>query len=285
MTRKIEKAGLVIKPHAPNIENILVEVRRLLEGKGIACILEEVASLRLREHSGVRREDLPARVDLVVVLGGDGTLLSIAAPAARSGVPVLGVNLGRLGFLTEVPLDEISLALDAYLAGNEEIVNSRSLLETRYRGQTYLCLNDVVINKGAVARMIQLALWINDKEIAVLKADGLIISTTTGSTAYALSAGGPIVDPHIPAVILAPICPHTFSFRPMVVSADSRVRIQLLTAGEEVYLTLDGQRGVPLAKNDIVEAGCSGLKLKLISSPRRNYFDLIRDKLGWGALK
>ena len=285
MTRKIEKAGLVIKPHAPNIENILVDVRRLLEGKGIACILEEVASLRLREHSGVRREDLPARVDLIVVLGGDGTLLSIAAPAARSGVPVLGVNLGRLGFLTEVPLDEISLALDAYLAGNEEIVSSRSLLETQYRGQTYLCLNDVVINKGAVARMIQLALWINDKEIAVLKGDGLIISTTTGSTAYALSAGGPIVDPHIPAVILAPICPHTFSFRPMVVSADSRVRIQLLTAGEEVYLTLDGQRGVPLAKNDIVEAGCSGLMLKLISSPRRNYFDLIRDKLGWGVLK
>ena len=285
MKRKVEKAGLVIKPHAPNIENILVEVRRLLEAKGIACILEEVASLKLGEHSGIRREDLPARVDLVVVLGGDGTLLSIAAAAARSGVPVLGVNLGRLGFLTEVSLDEMSLAVDVYLAGGEEIVSSRSLLEATHKGQAFHCLNDVVINKGAVARMIQLALWIDDKEIAVLKADGLIISTTTGSTAYALSAGGPIVHPLIPAVVLAPICPHTFTFRPMVVSSESRIRTQLLTAGEEVYLTLDGQRGVPLAKNDIIEAARSRLELQLISSPGRNYFDLIRDKLGWGVFK
>jgi len=285
MKRTIEKAGLVIKPHAPDIENILVDVRRTLEAKGILSILEEVAALKLREHSGVRREDLPAKVDLIVVLGGDGTLLSVAASAARNSVPVLGVNLGRLGFLTEVPLDEMSLALDAYLAGSDEIVSSRSLLEAKCHGQTYLCLNDVVINKGAVARMIQLALWIDDKEIAVLKADGLIVSTTTGSTAYALSAGGPIVHPQIPAVILAPICPHTFAFRPMVVSSDSRIRIQLLTAGEEVYLSLDGQRGVALAKNDFVEAGRSGLELKLISSPRRNYFDLIRNKLGWGVFK
>jgi NAD+ kinase len=283
MGKKIETAGIVIKPHAPNIDEILRDLMRGLEERKIACLLEDVAARKLLLRDGLPREELPGRVDLMIVLGGDGTLLSIAHLAAQRNVPVLGVNLGRLGFLTEVPTDEIYLTLDAFLAGHEEVISPRLLLEAGCRGKSYYCLNDVVINKGAVARMIQIGIWIDDKEIAALKADGLIVSTPTGSTAYSLSAGGPIVQPYVPALLLSPICPHTLSFRPMVVASSSRIRLQLLTAGEEVYLTLDGQRGITLGKNDIIEIKRAEFALQLLSSPRRNYFDLLKEKLAWAT--
>jgi NAD+ kinase len=280
--KKIERAGLVIKPHAPDIKKILQELIQYLEKRGIECVLEELASDKLKRKEGISREDLPDKVDLVVVLGGDGTLLSIAHLAAQKQVPVLGVNLGSLGFLTEVPLSEMFLTLDSFFEGNKEIISSRRLLKVKSKGKIYYCLNDVVINKGALARMIQFIIWIDDKEIATLRADGFIISTPTGSTAYSLAAGGPIIKPYIPAVILAPICPHTLSFRPMVISSDSKIKVKLLTAGEEVYLTLDGQRGDLLVKNDIVNIEPAPFELQLISSPKRNYFDLLQEKLGWG---
>lgn len=280
--KKIERAGLVIKPHAPDIKKILQELIQYLEKRGIECVLEELASDKLKRKEGISREDLPDKVDLVVVLGGDGTLLSIAHLAAQKQVPVLGVNLGSLGFITEVPLSEMFLTLDSFFEGNKEIISSRRLLKVKSKGKIYYCLNDVVINKGALARMIQFIIWIDDKEIATLKADGFIISTPTGSTAYSLAAGGPIIKPYIPAVILAPICPHTLSFRPMVISSDSKIKVKLLTAGEEVYLTLDGQRGDLLVKNDIVNIEQAPFELQLISSPKRNYFDLLQEKLGWG---
>jgi len=280
--KKIERVGLVIKPHAPDIKNILQELIRYLEKRGIVCVLEGLAADKLKREKGIAREDLPGKVDLVVVLGGDGTLLSIAHLAAQKSVPVLGVNLGSLGFLTEVPLNEMFLTLDSFFKGNQEIISSRRLLRAKFKGKTYYCLNDVVINKGALARMIQFIIWINDKEIAILRSDGLIISTPTGSTAYSLAAGGPIIKPYIPAIILAPICPHTLSFRPMVISSNSKIKVKLLTAGEEVYLTLDGQRGDLLVKNDIVNIEEAPFELQLISSPKRNFFDLLKEKLGWG---
>jgi len=280
--KKINRIGIVVKPHAPEIERILKELMCYLEKKGIDCILEEVVARKLGKDGGVRRESIPEKVDFVIVLGGDGTLLSIAHLAAQKNVPVLGVNLGSLGFLTEVPLEEMFLALDSYLGGNDKIVSNRRMLEAVANGKVYYCLNDVVINKGALARMIKCAIWIDEKAIATVRADGIIISTPTGSTAYSLSAGGPIIQPYIPAIIIAPICPHTLSFRPMVISLKSRVKIQLLTAGEEVFLTLDGQRGDLLKKNEVVEIKSSNLELSLISSPKRNYFDLLKDKLGWG---
>lgn len=280
--KKINRIGIVVKPHAPKIERILKELMCYLEKKGIDCILEEVIARKLGKDGGVRRESIPEKVDFVIVLGGDGTLLSIAHLAAQKNVPVLGVNLGSLGFLTEVPLEEMFLALDSYLGGNDRIVSNRRMLEAVAKGNVYYCLNDVVINKGALARMIQCAIWIDEKAIATVRADGIIISTPTGSTAYSLSAGGPIIQPYIPAIIIAPICPHTLSFRPMVISLKSRVKIQLLTAGEEVFLTLDGQRGDLLKKNEVVEIKSSNLELSLISSPKRNYFDLLKEKLGWG---
>ncbi len=279
--RDIERVGFVIKPHAPDIEKILDELINYFKERKIEYLLEDEAARKLKEKRGISREKLPDKVDLVIVLGGDGTLLSIAHLAAQKDVPVLGVNLGSLGFLTEVPLDEMYLTLDSFLGGEEKIISPRRMLEASFKGRIYYCLNDVVINKGALARMIQCAIWIDDKEIATLRADGLIISTPTGSTAYSLAAGGPIIQPYIPAIIIAPICPHTLSFRPMVISSDSRIKVQLLT-GEEVYLTLDGQRGDSLAENDEVEVKRSDLELRLISSPKRNYFDLVHEKLGWG---
>jgi NAD+ kinase len=283
MKRKVKRAGIVVKPHAVGTEKNLRSVIQYLRAKRITPVLEDAAARKLLQKGGISRDELPGVVDLVIVLGGDGTLLSVAHLAAVAGVPVVGVNLGRLGFLTEVPTDELFVTLDAYLAGDESIVHQRLLLQAGSRGKTYLCLNDVVINKGAMARMIQMAIQIDGREIAALKSDGLIVATPTGSTAYSLSAGGPIIQPHVPALVLSPICPHALSFRPMVVSSDSKIQLRLLTAGEEVYLTLDGQRGMLLGKDDVVEIERSPSALSLVSSPRRNYFDLLKEKLSWAT--
>ncbi len=280
--RAIERVGFVIKPHAPEVDSVLRQLAAYFGDRGTVCRFEAVAAERLGLEPGYPREAIPAEVDLVIVLGGDGTLLSIAHLAAESQVPVLGVNMGSLGFLTEVPLNEMFLTLDAYLDGNEDIVSPRQMLEVRAQGEVFHCLNDIVIHKGAMARMIQCAIWIDQKPVSIPRSDGLIISTPTGSTAYSLSAGGPIIQPYIPAIIIAPICPHTLSFRPMVISSQSMIRIQILSEGEKTYLTLDGQRGNLMQKDETVEVRTSDLKLILISSPQRNYFDLLQEKLGWG---
>jgi NAD+ kinase len=280
--KMIKRAGVVIKPHAPGVEQVLTGLMRMLKKRGIECLLDEAAAGKIGRRDGIKRESLPGMVDLVVVLGGDGTLLSVAHLAAVAGVPVLGVNMGRLGFLTEVPVRELPLTLEALCAGSKDIVSFRSMLAVRCRGDVHLCLNDAVINKAVLARMIQVTIRVDDKEVATAKADGLIVSTPTGSTAYALSAGGPILQPTIPAIVITPICPHALSFRPMVVSSQSKVKVELQTGGEEVYLTLDGQRGCRIEKKDAVEIKRSKHELQLISSPKRNYFDLLQEKLGWG---
>ncbi|MFW6123913.1 MAG: NAD(+)/NADH kinase [Acidobacteriota bacterium] len=280
--KKVRKAGFIIKPHAPNIKKILEKLIFYFEKNNIECVLEKFAAEKTRKNKGISREKLPGLVDMVVVLGGDGTMLSIAHLAAKAGVPVMGVNMGSLGFLTEVPLDEMFLTLEEYLKGNESIVSHRQMLEVCYRGEIFLCLNDIVLNKGALARMIRCEIWINEMKIAVPRLDGIIISTPTGSTAYSLSAGGPIIQPHIPAVIMAPICPHTLTFRPMVISSESKVTIKVLSGGEKTYLTLDGQRGNLIKKNEEVKIKNSNYAFSLISSPKRNYFDLVQEKLKWG---
>jgi NAD+ kinase len=278
---EIRRVGFVIKPHAPGVEDVLRDLAAHIEGRGLSCVLEDAAAKRMGRCRGPVREKLPSETDLVVVLGGDGTLLSVAPFAAEAGVPVMGVNMGSLGFLTEVPIAEARLTLDALLAGGSGLVGGRRLLEARYRDIVHLCLNDVVINKGALARMIQIAIRLDGREIAVLKADGLVVATPTGSTAYSLSAGGPIVQPRVPAIVLSPICPHTLSFRPFIVSADSVIGLRLMTDGEEVHLTLDGQRGAHLEEKDEVLIRVSSRELLLVSSPRRGYFDLVKEKLGW----
>jgi NAD+ kinase len=193
----------------------------------------------------------------------------------------MGINLGRLGFLTEIPVSEAFLALDAFLAGTPDIVSPRSLLEVTTDSGPAYCLNDVVVTKGAVARMIEFTILIDGEDVATLKADGLIVSTPTGSTAYSLSAGGPIIHPQVPAAVLTPICPHTLTYRPLIIPSGSEVQIRLLTGGEEVCLTLDGQRGGGLVRNDTVRIRKAPVELQLVTSPRRSYYDLVKEKLSW----
>jgi NAD+ kinase len=279
----VKKAGLVIKPHAPSVEGILKIVVEFLEKRGVACVLEEAAARKLGRPDGMERAAIAAASDLVIVLGGDGTLLSVAHEAARAGVPVMGVNLGRLGFLTEIPVGEAVPTLERFLAGETDLVSPRWLLEGRTAKETSFCLNDLVVTKGAVARMIELAIAIDGRDVATLKADGLIVSTPTGSTAYSLSAGGPILHPRVPAILLTPICPHTLSFRPLAVPASSTVAVRLLTGGEEVHLTFDGQRGGAFVRDDVVEVRRAPFELRLVTSPRRGYYDLVKEKLGWAG--
>jgi len=277
----VKRAGLVIKPHAPSVEGILKTLVDHLEGRGVACVLEDVAARKLGRPDGLERAGIAAASDLVIVLGGDGTLLSVAHEAARAGVPVMGVNLGRLGFLTEIPVGEAVATLDRFLSGETALVSSRWLLEARTAAGPSYCLNDAVVTKGALARMIELSLAVDGREVTTIKADGLIVSTPTGSTAYSLSAGGPILHPQVPAIVLTPICPHTLSFRPLAVPATAAITVRLLTGGEDVYLTLDGQRGGQMERDDTVEIRKAPVELRLVTSPKRSYYDLVKEKLGW----
>jgi NAD+ kinase len=279
--RTIKRVGIVIKPHAPQVDELLRSLLAYFGERRIDCVLEEAAARKLGRPGGPARPDVPGASDLVVVLGGDGTLLSVAYCAAQAGVPVMGVNLGRLGFLTEIPVAEAFLTLDAFLAGAPDTISRRSLLEVVTESGPAYCLNDVVITKGAVARMIEFTILIDGEAVATLKADGLIISTPTGSTAYSLSAGGPIIHPQIPAVVLTPICPHTLTYRPLIIPSGSEVGIKLLTSGEEVFLTLDGQRGASLVRSDTVRIRKAPVELELVTSPRRSYYDLVKEKLRW----
>ncbi|HOJ26096.1 MAG TPA: NAD(+)/NADH kinase [Candidatus Saccharicenans sp.] len=278
---RIKKIGIAIKPHAPGIEKILKELMSYLERQGIECLLEEVAARKINRPGGFRREELPGLSQAIIVLGGDGTLLSVAAAAARADVPVIGLNLGRLGFLTEIPVDEALPVLEVFLKDKNGFVSRRTLLEVSYKDQTDLCLNDVVLNKGALARMIELQISINGQEVTRLKGDGIILSSPTGSTAYSLAAGGPIVHPAVETIILTPICPHTLSFRPLLIPAVSNIKLKLLTPQEPVYITIDGQRGQALDKDEIIEVKKSALELKLVTSPWRSYYNLVKEKLGW----
>ena len=280
--KTVRRAGIVIKPHAPGVAEVISGLTAALEARGIAPVLERAAAEKVGRADGLTRESIPDACDLVVVLGGDGTFLSVAHAAARADVPVMGVNLGSLGFLTEIPLAEMTLALDAVLSGRTDIISPRMMLSTTFRGKTELTLNDIVFNKAAKARMIHYVLSVNGLEIAALRADGLVVATPTGSTAYSLSAGGPILQPSVPAILLTPICPHTLSFRPTVVSSDSVIRIEVRTPGEEVYLTLDGQRGGEMDSEGIVEIRKADHVLRLVTSPQRRYFGLLQEKLRWG---
>jgi NAD+ kinase len=231
---------------------------------------------------------LPPEVELIVVMGGDGTLLSVARHYGSLDMPILGVNVGGLGFLTEVTLDELYPAMEQVLAGHFEVEDRLPLTASLFR-EGDLCwrehvLNDVVINKGALARITELTVWIDDEYLTTYRADGLIVSTPTGSTAYTLSAGGPIVYPTLSHIILIPICPHTLSNRPIILPDTCTVAITFDEKVVDVYLTLDGQVGQALQTGDRVEIHAAPYRVKLVKSPQRSYFEILRAKLGWGEL-
>ena len=232
---------------------------------------------------------LPPGADFIVVMGGDGTILSVARHYGRLGLPILGVNLGGLGFLTEVSLDELYAILEEYVLPGKFEVDERMVLtvsliregETIWRENV---LNDAVINKGALARIAELATWIDAEHLTTYRADGLIVSTPTGSTAYTLSAGGPIAYPTLRHIILLPICPHTLSNRPIILPETVTVAVTLDEKVQDVYLTLDGQVGQALLPRDRIEVRSAPYNIRLVKSPRRSHFEILRTKLGWGEL-
>ena len=232
---------------------------------------------------------LPAGTDFIVVMGGDGTILSVARHYGRLGLPILGVNLGGLGFLTEISLDELYPCLEEYFLPGKFEVEERMILTTSLiRGGKTLCqenvLNDAVINKGALARIAELTTWIDGEYLTTYRADGLIVSTPTGATAYTLSAGGPIAYPTLRHIILLPICPHTLSNRPIILPETVTVAVTLDDKVQDVYLTLDGQVGQELLPQDCIEVRTGDYNVKLVKSPHRTHFEVLRTKLGWGEL-
>ena len=232
------------------------------------------------------KKEMALKADLIISLGGDGTLLNIAPLVERPEVPILGVNLGALGFITEVAVDELEPVLSKTLSGDYE-VEKRMTLEVRVLGKNgrahkFRVLNDVVIAKGARSRIIDLETYVGKDYLCTYRADGLIVSTPTGSTAYSLAAAGPILEPTLGAIVLAPICPHTLTHRPIVVPSNAVIRVTMRSFGDTVILIPDGQQGIRLNNGDRVEARDYGLPVSLIKLPSRSYYEILREKLKWG---
>ncbi len=282
----IQRVGIVAKPAGRDAVNTAHELSEWLRRRGLEAVLDE-ATLRARGLRGEPVFDPRDAYGLVVVLGGDGTLLSVARTVVP-GVPILGVNLGSLGFLTEVSRGELYPTLVEVLEGRYAI-EERSLFDVELRRDggapsLFRVLNDAVINKSALSRIIELTLRVSGHLIARFRADGLIISTPTGSTAYNLSAGGPVLNPLLPVAVLTPICPHALSLRPIVVPDAGPIEVTLETQREEVYLTLDGQEGTSLGFRDTVRITRSEAKVQLVKVSERSFYDSLRGKLRWGGL-
>lgn len=280
MQLKYKKAGIVVKPHN-GVAFYLKETIKILERLEVEVILEKIAADLIGTTSSIPREEIARRSDIIILIGGDGTFLSVATQAVESQIPVGGFNLGNLGFLTELNKDLMEDSLREIFLGNPNI-SRRKLLRIDYKGERHIALNDVVVNKGNIARLITLRLDINDFHVAKISGDGLIISTPTGSTAYSLASGGPIVAPNVNGTVINPICPHALTFRPFIVPDDSRIVVKLESENTEVFLTMDGQTVVPMAAGDSYEVSLHDKTLKMIVSKSLNYFKLLHEKLNWG---
>lgn len=283
----MKKIGIVAKPNISIARDTLSDLVRYLSDRGKEAVMDRETAALLGETSKVRKSDIPALVDMIVVLGGDGTLLSVARLVEGRNVPVLGVNLGGLGFLTEVALPELYPTLDKVFA-QDFVADDRLMLRAHVhrhgeRVAQSLVLNDVVVSKGTLSRMIRLEISIAGKFVTSLRGDGLIVATPTGSTAYSLSAGGPILYPSVDAVVLTPISPHMLTNRPIAIPPDRGIEITVRTQEEGSMVTFDGQVGFSLRENDVVNIGPAENKVRLIRSPDRDHFEVLRRKLKWGG--
>jgi NAD+ kinase len=281
---RIRTVGLVVKRDRPRAARLAERMSRWLTRRKVRVLVD--ADGALGSTKGLSKRALAREADLVVVLGGDGTLLSIARHAPAD-LPILGINLGELGFLTEVAEKEAMTMLARVLAGRYELdqrmrlaatLTRRSRVHSRFRA-----LNDVVITNGARARIVEFAVTVDGLPFNTYRADGLIVATPTGSTAYSLSVGGPIVEPTVQVLLLSPISPHTLSNRPVVLRPEAEVRITVGPREQDALLTIDGQEVVPLAAGDVIEVRQGREPVTLVRSPDRTYYDVLRSKLGWGG--
>jgi NAD+ kinase len=281
----IRRVGVVLKTTSSEAAELGRQLVAELDRLGLEAVIDRESAEVLGSDDGIDREHLASLVDLIVVLGGDGTLLSVTR-GALGGTPILGVNMGTLGFLTEHPADRLMQALHATLEGRVEVVRRERLTVTVENPNkdpiTRCVLNDAVINKSALARMLVLGVHVNGAFVSRFKADGLIVATPTGSTAYNLSAGGPILYPNLEILVVTPICPHALTNRPIVLSLDSTIEIRLESHTEEVWLTLDGQQGFPIGIEDLVTIRPCPDPVMLIADPSRSYFQVLHRKLKWG---
>jgi NAD+ kinase len=292
MADPIKRVGLTAKRGLDAASGVLAELAGWLEARHVEVVFETATALLAglpADRPTVARDDLPKACDLLVVLGGDGTLIGMAGRIARTGsdVPILGVNFGSLGFLTEITLAELHDALAAALEGRA-LLESRVMLSARISRNSlpfsdHFVLNDVVITKGALSRMIEISVLVDDAPVMRVRADGLIVASPTGSTAYNLGAGGPILHPAVDAMVLTPIAPHTLTNRPVVIPCSSTVQMRPIMEGNEVYVTFDGQSGFPLQAGDLVSVRRAPRPLRIIKSAERTYFDVLREKLKWGG--
>ncbi|MBK7707544.1 MAG: NAD(+)/NADH kinase [Acidobacteria bacterium] len=284
--RQINCVGVVVKPKDEEAWRTANELSVWLKHKGIRTIGEPRAHEALSDIDSVDSMRFKAEVDLIVVLGGDGTMISTARLIGDREVIVLGINYGSLGYLTEFRIEEMFSALDEIFDGNYEIDRRVMLDAEHWRGEEKLAsgrvLNDVVINKAVLARIIEVEVNLNNLFVNSFRADGLIVSTPTGSTAYNLSAGGPIVYPTMDAVVLTPICPFTLTNRPIVMPDSAEIKLVLKNDSDGVVLTLDGQVGYQMQIDDCVKIRKSAMTFNLVRPPNRNYFDVLRNKLKWG---
>jgi len=268
---KVSSVVIVTKPHQPDVARVASDLATWFEKKGIRASMDPVSA---------------GNADLCVVVGGDGTLLSAARLMGERQVPILAINYGGLGFLTEVTREEMYPALETLLAG-KAITNNRMMIDVAvHRGDTlaakYQALNDAVIHKGTLARIIELEARVDSQYVSMFRSDGLILATPTGSTAYNVSAGGPIVYPTMAAIIMTPISSHTLTNRPLVLPSDSRVEVALRSVPDDVYVTVDGQVGIRLDSGDRVTVQKSARQVQLIAPAGKDFFDVLRDKLKWG---
>ena len=282
------RIGIAVKPGLAAARDTLVDLESWLRDRGIDAVWSPEAARLFGSGSRptAERTEMPAQADLLVVLGGDGTLLAMAKAIAESGrdTPILAVNFGSLGFLTEITRPELRQSLDTVIAGRASYDLRMMLRATAARaGVSHMALNDVVFSRTALSRMIELSVSVGDQFVTAVKADGLIVATPTGSTAYNLAAGGPIVHPAMDALVLTPIAPHTLSNRPIVIPAERDVRVTSTSsnAGDEVYVTMDGQTGLPLPEGDELTITRAEKPLRLVRSTTRSYFEVLRQKLKW----
>jgi NAD+ kinase len=283
----IKLVGITSKPNKIEIREIVPPLIAWLQLRGIAVLIDQETAATLASGSvGLARGELASRADLAIVLGGDGTFLATARALEGRPVPILAVNLGGLGFLTVVTRDELYPALEAVLDGRYR-TESRVQIEAEVvrhaqRAASFLALNDVVLNKAAIARVLDFDVWVDGLFISTYKSDGLIVSTPTGSTAYSLAAGGPVVAPSVGAFIITPICAHTLTNRPIVLSDSATIEVAVKSEEEPAYFTVDGQVGMEMHGEDRGRIRKSDKAVEIVHPSNKNYFDVLRQKLKWG---